>query len=203
MPGAGVSSLHSAELTLQMTEAASCGRGGDRAVHVELGERLRAIRQLRRKTLKEVAARGGAQRELPEPARARPHERDDRVAAAARDRARDRRLRPLRAGAPRPRVLRREAREFVAWGEPRPQGAPDAEAVPLARGRRRALRARRLDRRRAVHARRLGGAPRRRRRARARAARRRRLRARAPATASTTGARRLTASRTPATRPPR
>ena len=28
-------------------------------VHVELGERLRAIRQLRRKTLKEVAAAAG------------------------------------------------------------------------------------------------------------------------------------------------
>ena len=29
------------------------------AVHVELGERLRAIRQLRRKTLKEVAGAAG------------------------------------------------------------------------------------------------------------------------------------------------
>ena len=32
---------------------------GDGAVHVELGERLRAIRQLRRKTLKEVATAAG------------------------------------------------------------------------------------------------------------------------------------------------
>ena len=67
------------------------------AEHVDVGERLRAIRRLRRATLKTVADRAGLSRELPEPGRARPCERERRVSPADRRGARRQRDRPLRA----------------------------------------------------------------------------------------------------------
>ena len=69
----------------------------DVATEVDVGERLRAIRRLRRCTLQDGRRALGAERELPQPGRARPVEREHRVAAADRRRARRQRLRPVRA----------------------------------------------------------------------------------------------------------
>src|SRR3954453_16805670 len=86
------------------------------AVHVELGERLRAIRQLRRKTLKEVAGAAGLSESF-----LRQLERGRTNATIATLQ----RLAPalgidvsdlFGAVAARPRVLRREALDFVGWG---------------------------------------------------------------------------------------
>src|SRR4051812_41489888 len=86
-------------------------------VQVEVGERLRAIRQLRRKTLKEIASAAGVSESFLSQL-----ERGRTNATIAT-------LQRLSAGlgidvsdlfttnAPRPRVLRRDGREFVAWGE--------------------------------------------------------------------------------------
>src|SRR5438477_12567974 len=89
---------------------------GDGAVHVELGERIRAIRQLRRKTLKEVATAAQISESfLSQLERGRTNATIatlQRLATALGIEVSD-----LFTGtSARPRVLRREAREFVAWG---------------------------------------------------------------------------------------
>jgi transcriptional regulator with XRE-family HTH domain len=87
------------------------------AVHIELGERLRAIRQLRRKTLKEVASGAGISESfLSQLERGRTNATIatlQRLSTALGIEVSD----LFTTGEPRPRVLRREAREFVAWGE--------------------------------------------------------------------------------------
>ena len=87
------------------------------AVHVELGERLRAIRQLRRKTLKEVASPAGISESfLSQLERGRTNATIatlQRLSTALGIEVSD----LFATGRPGPRVLRREAREFVAWGE--------------------------------------------------------------------------------------
>jgi transcriptional regulator with XRE-family HTH domain len=87
------------------------------AVHVELGERLRAIRQLRRKTLKEVAAAAGISESfLSQLERGRANATIatlQRLSTALGIDVSD----LFGAAAPRPRVLRRDARDFVAWGD--------------------------------------------------------------------------------------
>lgn len=100
-----------------MTESATSRTAdGDGAVHVELGERLRAIRQLRRKTLKEVAGAAGISESfLSQLERGRSNATIatlQRLATALGIDVSD----LFGASAPRPRVLRRDARDFVAWG---------------------------------------------------------------------------------------
>jgi transcriptional regulator with XRE-family HTH domain len=96
-----------------MTEAATEPNG---TVHVELGERLRAIRRLRRKTLKEVAGAAAISESfLSQLERGRTNATIatlQRLAAALGIDVSD----LFGAGASRPRVLRRDARDFVAWG---------------------------------------------------------------------------------------
>jgi transcriptional regulator with XRE-family HTH domain len=92
-----------------MTEAAT--------LHVELGERLRAIRQLRRRTLKEVAGTAGVSESfLSQLERGRTNATIatlQRLATALGIDVSD----LFGATSPRPQVLRRDARDFVAWGE--------------------------------------------------------------------------------------
>jgi len=92
-----------------MTEAAT--------VHVELGERLRAIRQLRRKTLKDVAGAAGISESfLSQLERGRTNATIatlQRLATALGIDVSD----LFGSVAARPRVLRREALDFVSWGE--------------------------------------------------------------------------------------
>src|SRR2546421_3163316 len=87
------------------------------AVHVELGERLRAIRQLRRKTLKEVAAAAAISESfLSQLERGRTNATIatlQRLSTALGIEVSD----LFTTGRPQPRVLRRGAREFIAWGE--------------------------------------------------------------------------------------
>jgi transcriptional regulator with XRE-family HTH domain len=89
----------------------------DGAVHVDLGERLRAIRQLRRKTLKEVATAAGISESfLSQLERGRTNATIatlQRLSSALAIEVSD----LFTTGTSRPRVLRRGAREFVAWGE--------------------------------------------------------------------------------------
>jgi len=86
------------------------------AVHVELGERLRAIRQLRRKTLKDIAGAAGVSESfLSQLERGRANATIatlQRLATALGIDVSD----LFGAPSPRPRVLRRDARDFVAWG---------------------------------------------------------------------------------------
>jgi len=86
------------------------------AVHVELGERLRAIRQLRRKTLKQVAGAAGVSESfLSQLERGRANATIATLQRLATGLGID--VSDLfGAPAPRPRVLRRDARDFVAWG---------------------------------------------------------------------------------------
>jgi transcriptional regulator with XRE-family HTH domain len=90
---------------------------GDGAVHVELGERLRAIRQLRRRTLKEIASAAGISESfLSQLERGRTNATIatlQRLSTALGIEVSD----LFATDAARPRVLRREAREFVAWGD--------------------------------------------------------------------------------------
>jgi transcriptional regulator with XRE-family HTH domain len=87
------------------------------AAQLDLGERLKAIRLLRRKTLKEVAAAAGVSESfVSQVERGRTGASVatlQRLAAALGIEVSD-----LFAanGLPRPRVLRREARELVVWG---------------------------------------------------------------------------------------
>src|SRR6266513_4875688 len=85
-------------------------------VQSALGERLRAIRQLRRKTLKEVAGAAGLSESfLSQLERGRTNATIatlQRLATALGIDVSD----LFGASVPRPRVLRREARDFVAWG---------------------------------------------------------------------------------------
>jgi transcriptional regulator with XRE-family HTH domain len=87
------------------------------AVHVELGERLRAIRRLRRKTLKDVASAAAISESfLSQLERGRANATIatlQRLSAALGIEVSD----LFTAGLPRPSVLRHEEREFVAWGE--------------------------------------------------------------------------------------
>jgi transcriptional regulator with XRE-family HTH domain len=94
-----------------MTEVASG------AVHLELGERLRGIRQLRRRTLREIAAAAEISESfLSQLERGRANATIatlQRLATALGIEVSDLFTSP----APRPHVLRREARDFVAWGQ--------------------------------------------------------------------------------------
>src|SRR3954471_8684526 len=87
------------------------------AVQSALGERLRAIRQLRRKTLKDVATGAGISESfLSQLERGRTNATIatlQRLSTALGIEVSD----LFTSTAERPRVLRREAREFVAWGE--------------------------------------------------------------------------------------
>jgi transcriptional regulator with XRE-family HTH domain len=87
------------------------------AVQSALGERLRAIRQLRRKTLKDVATGAGVSESfLSQLERGRTNATIatlQRLSSALGIEVSD----LFTSSAERPRVLRREAREFVAWGE--------------------------------------------------------------------------------------
>jgi len=87
------------------------------AVQSALGERLRAIRQLRRKTLKSVATAAGISESfLSQLERGRTNATIatlQRLSTALGIEVSD----LFTSTAERPRVLRREAREFVAWGE--------------------------------------------------------------------------------------
>jgi transcriptional regulator with XRE-family HTH domain len=86
-------------------------------VQVEVGERLRAIRQLRRKTLKEVASASGLSESfVSQLERGRTNATIvtlQRLSTALGIEVSD----LFTTGAPQPRVLRRGAREYVAWGE--------------------------------------------------------------------------------------
>src|SRR5206468_11658093 len=87
------------------------------AVQSALGERLRAIRQLRRKTLKSVASAAGISESfLSQLERGRTNATIatlQRLSTALGIEVSD----LFTSTAERPRVLRREAREFVAWGD--------------------------------------------------------------------------------------
>src|SRR4051812_13380760 len=87
------------------------------AVQVEVGERLRAIRQLRRKTLKEIASAAGISESfLSQLERGRTNATIatlQRLSTALGIEVSD----LFTSGAPEPGVLRRGGREFVAWGE--------------------------------------------------------------------------------------
>jgi transcriptional regulator with XRE-family HTH domain len=87
------------------------------AVHVQLGERLRAIRQLRRKTLKDVASAAGLSESfVSQLERGRTNATIatlQRLATVLGIEVSD----LFTSGEARPRVLRRGAREFVSWGE--------------------------------------------------------------------------------------
>jgi transcriptional regulator with XRE-family HTH domain len=89
----------------------------DGAVHVELGERLRAIRQLRRKTLKDVAGAAAISESfLSQLERGRTNATIatlQRIATSLGIEVSD----LFTTIAPRPRVLRHGALDFVAWGE--------------------------------------------------------------------------------------
>src|SRR3954449_4337169 len=101
-----------------MTESATSNAAdANGAVHVELGERLRAIRQARRRTLKEVAGAAGISESfLSQLERGRTNATIatlQRLSAGLGIEVSD----LFTTNAPRPRVLRRDGREFVAWGE--------------------------------------------------------------------------------------
>jgi transcriptional regulator with XRE-family HTH domain len=87
------------------------------AVHVELGERLRAIRQLRRRTLKEIASAAGISESfLSQLERGRTNATIatlQRLARALGIEVSD--LFTTDAG--RPQVVRADARQYVAWGD--------------------------------------------------------------------------------------
>src|SRR5215813_11734353 len=99
-----------------MTESATRTGLEDDPIQVALGERLRAIRQLRRKTLKEVASAAGISESfLSQLERGRANATIatlQRLATALGIDVSD----LFGAPSPRPRVLRRDARDFVAWG---------------------------------------------------------------------------------------
>src|SRR5437764_5316409 len=99
-----------------MTEATMQAAAQDDAVHIELGERLRAIRQVRRKTLKEIAGAAGISESfLSQLERGRTNATIatlQRLATALGIDVSD----LFGAQSPRPRVQRRAARDFVAWG---------------------------------------------------------------------------------------
>ena len=102
-----------------MTEVAIKRPGDDGgAVHLELGERLRAIRQLRRRTLKDIASAAGISESfLSQLERGRTNATIatlQRLTTALGIEVSDL---FTTHGLPHPRVLRRDAREFVAWGE--------------------------------------------------------------------------------------
>src|SRR2546425_1194335 len=89
----------------------------EETVQAALGERLRAIRQLRRKTLKSVATSAGISESfLSQLERGRTNATIatlQRLSTALGIEVSD----IFTSNAARPRVLRRDAREFVAWGD--------------------------------------------------------------------------------------
>src|SRR5947208_4489324 len=100
-----------------MTEAAMPRTDGENgAVHVELGERLRAIRQVQRKTLKDVAGAAAISESfLSQLERGRTNATVatlQRLSTALGIEVSD----LFTTNSARPRVLRNDAREFVAWG---------------------------------------------------------------------------------------
>ena len=99
-----------------MTESATRTGLEDDPIQVALGERLRAIRQLRRKTLKEVASAAGISESfLSQLERGRTNATIatlQRLSTALGIEVSD----LFTTNAARPRVLRRDAREFIAWG---------------------------------------------------------------------------------------
>ena len=100
-----------------MTEAATVEAAGTGNGPVDLGERLRAIRLLRRRTLKDVAAAAGVSEsfvsQLERGRSSASVATLQRLAVALGIEVSD-----LFApeGLPRPRVLRREARQLLVWG---------------------------------------------------------------------------------------
>src|SRR5256714_11815830 len=112
------------------------------AVQSALGERLRAIRQLRRKTLKSVATAAGISESfLSQLERGRTNATIatlQRLSTALGIEVSD----LFTSTAERPRVLRREAREFVAWGDlgrkalltPKPFQSPEGGVARLQPG---------------------------------------------------------------------
>jgi len=100
-----------------MTEAATVEAAGTGHGPIDLGERLRAIRLLRRRTLKDVAAAAGVSEsfvsQLERGRSSASVATLQRLAAALGIEVSD-----LFApeGLPRPRVLRREARQLLVWG---------------------------------------------------------------------------------------
>lgn len=99
-----------------MTESATRTGLADDPIQVALGERLRAIRQLRRKTLKEVASAAGISESfLSQLERGRTNATIatlQRLSTALGIEVSD----LFTTNAARPRVLRGDAREFIAWG---------------------------------------------------------------------------------------
>jgi transcriptional regulator with XRE-family HTH domain len=99
-----------------MTESATRTGLEDDPIQVALGERLRAIRQLRRKTLKEVASAAGISESfLSQLERGRTNATIatlQRLSTALGIEVSD----LFTTNAARPRVLRRDPREFIAWG---------------------------------------------------------------------------------------
>ena len=99
-----------------MTESATRTGLEDDPIQVALGERLRAIRQLRRKTLKEVASDAGISESfLSQLERGRTNATIatlQRLSTALGIEVSD----LFTTNAARPRVLHRDAREFIAWG---------------------------------------------------------------------------------------
>ena len=100
-----------------MTEAATRPTvADDGTVHVELGERLRAIRQLQRRTLKDIAGVARISESfLSQLERGRTNATIatlQRLSTALGIEVSD----LFATSSPGPRVLRRNAREFVAWG---------------------------------------------------------------------------------------
>jgi transcriptional regulator with XRE-family HTH domain len=89
----------------------------DGAVHVELGERIRSIRRLRRRTLKEIATAAQVSESfLSQLERGRANATIatlQRLSTALGIEVSD----LFATDAPRPRVQRREARDYVAWGK--------------------------------------------------------------------------------------
>src|ERR1051325_9935934 len=98
-----------------MTESAMRSTVAGHGVHGELGERLRAIRQLRRRTLKEIAGAAGISESfLSQLERGRTNATIatlQRISTALGIEVCD----LFATNAPRPGVVRREARELVAW----------------------------------------------------------------------------------------
>src|ERR1043166_8267340 len=107
-----------------MTESALRPTVPEAGVHAELGERLRAIRQLRRRTLKEIAGTAGISESfLSQLERGRTNATIatlQRISTALGIEVSD----LFATNAPRPRVLRRAAGGFGGWGGARRTGAP-------------------------------------------------------------------------------
>ena len=137
-----------------------------RRLEQSVGARLRSLRVARRLTLRETALRASLSEsflsQLERGQTGATIQSLQRIAAALGVDVSDL-FAPADSG--RPRVVRRDGRQLVAWGTLGRKALLTPEAVRVARGRRGRVRGGRLHRRRRLHARRLRGAVRRRRRA--------------------------------------